>query len=290
MTTRATRGNWAARIVHSATFTTVIVTTIVVNAAILGLSTYESIDDRFGRGLTIANGVCLGIFVVELCIRFAAYWPRPREFFRDGWNVFDLVVIGAAFVPGVRENSTLLRIVRLLRVVRIVRLLPDLRVLLLGVWRSILPLVSIGAVTLMLLFAYGMAGWVFFADELPEQWGNIGRAMLTLFVMLTLEDFPRYMEDAMAIHPWAWIYFVSFILLAAFVVVNLLIAIVLNAMEEARELERRHLLREKHGADEPPELDPEARAHVLQRIAILRAALEDLEVELAVGEEEPEPG
>ena len=123
-----------------------IVTTIVVNAAILGLSTYESIDDRFGRGLTIANGVCLGIFVVELCIRFAAYWPRPREFFRDGWNVFDLVVIGAAFVPGVRENSTLLRIVRLLRVVRIVRLLPDLRVLLLGVWRSILPLVSIGAV------------------------------------------------------------------------------------------------------------------------------------------------
>ncbi len=201
MPTHATKGNWAARIVHSPSFTTVIVTTIVVNAAILGLSTYESIDDRFGRGLTIANGVCLGIFVVELCIRFAAYWPRPREFFRDGWNVFDLVVIGAAFVPGVRENSTLLRIVRLLRVVRIVRLLPDLRVLLLGVWRSILPLVSIGAVTLMLLFAYGMAGWVFFGDELPEQWGNIGRAMLTLFVMLTLEDFPRYMEDAMAVAP-----------------------------------------------------------------------------------------
>ncbi len=70
---------------------------------------------------------------------------------------------------------------------------------------------------------------------------------------------------------------------------NLLIAIVLNAMEEARELERRHLLREEHGADEPPALDPEARAHVLQRIAVLRAALEDLEVELAVGEEEPEP-
>ncbi|MGH3028874.1 MAG: ion transporter, partial [Gaiellaceae bacterium] len=141
----------------------------------------------------------------------------------------------------------------------------------------------------MLLFVYGMAGWIFFGDELPEQWGNIGRAMLTLFVMLTLEDFPNYMDEAMRdVDRWAWIYFVSFILLAAFIVVNLLIAIVLNAMEEARELHRRHLLREEHGADEPPALDPEARAHVLQRIAILRAALEDLEVELAVGDDEPE--
>jgi voltage-gated sodium channel len=273
--------------VASPVFTTVIVTTIAVNAVVLGMLTYDSVDERFGRGLVITNAVCLGIFVVELCIRFSAYWPRPREFFRDGWNVFDLVVIGAALVPGVRENSTLLRIVRLLRLLRVVRLLPDLRVLLLGVWRSILPLVSIGAVTLMLLFVYGMAGWIFFGDQLPEQWGNIGRAMLTLFIMLTLEDFPRYMEEAMAVAPWAWIYFVSFILLAAFIVVNLLIAIVLNAMEEARELHRRHLLREEHGADEPPALDPEARAHILQRIAILRAALEDLEIELAVGDDEP---
>ena len=195
------------------------------------------------------NAVCLAVFIVELLVRIASYWPRPWEFFRYGWNIFDFVVIAAAFVPGIRQNSTLLRLVRLLRIVRIVRVLPDLRVLLLGVWRSVPPLASIGAVTAMILFVYGMVGWILFADELPDQWGNIGRAMLTLFVMLTLEDFPVYMAEAMDVEPWAWVYFVSFILVAAFIVLNVLIGVVLNSMEEARELERRRALRERYGVD-----------------------------------------
>jgi voltage-gated sodium channel len=115
-----------------------------------------------------------------------------------------------------------------------------------------------------------MVGWVLFADDLPEQWGNIGRAMLTLFVMLTLEDFPVYMADAMEIHSWAWIYFVSFILVAAFIVLNVLIGIVLNSMEEARELERRR------------PVGPDEVAPVAERIAILRSALDELERELHV--------
>ena len=171
------------------------------------------------------------------------------EFFRNGWNVFDFVVIAIAFVPGVRESSTLLRLARLARVVRIVRLFPDLRVLLAGVWRSIPPLFAIGLATAMLLFVYGMVGWSLFHDELPDDWGNIGRAMLTLFVMLTLENFPVYMDAGMEVHPWSWVYFVSFILIAAFVVINVLIGIVLNSMEEAREEERRRAVRERLGAE-----------------------------------------
>ena len=187
-----------------------------------------------GRALDLLNAACLAVFVVELVIRIASYWPRPWRFFRDGWNIFDFVVVAAAFVPGIRQNTTLLRLARLLRVVGIVRLLPDVRVLLLGIWRSIPPLASIGAVTAMILFVYGMVGWIWFGDELPEQWGNIGRAMLTLFVMLTLENFPVYMDAAMDVEPWAWLYFVSFILVAAFIILNVLIGVVLNSMEEAR--------------------------------------------------------
>ena len=221
--------------------------------------------------------------MVELLIRIGAYWPRPWVFFRSGWNVFDFVVIGAAFVPGIRQNTTLLRLVRLLRVVRIVRVLPDLRVLLFGVWRSVPPLASIGAVTAMILFVYGMVGWILFGDELPDQWGNIGRAMLTLFVMLTLENFPVYMDAAMDIEPWAGVYFVSFILVAAFIVLNVLIGIVLNSMEEARELDRRRALRERYGVTRPSPVDPEAHAHVSERIAILRRALDELGLELVIG-------
>ncbi len=283
------RGNNAARIVDSAPFTAVIVGTIAVNAVVLGLQTYEGLEDRWGSLLLGINAACVAVFVVELCIRIAAYWPRPREFFRNGWNVFDFVVIGATFVPGISGHSTLLRLVRLLRVVRIVRVLPDLRVLLLGMWRSVPPLASIAAVTAMILFVYGMVGWVLFADELPEQWGNIGRAMLTLFVMLTLEDFPTYMADAMDVYPWAWLYFVSFILVAAFIVLNVLIGIVLNSMEEARELERRQAIRDAHrGRDGAGAVDPEAHAHVVERIAILRTALDDLELQLALGSQPAE--
>jgi voltage-gated sodium channel len=283
------RRNVAARIVDSNLFTIVVVATIAVNAVVLGLQTYEGLENEWGTVLDAINASCVAVFVVELLTRIASYWPRPWEFFRSGWNIFDFVVVGATFVPGVAENSTLLRLARLLRVVRIVRVLPDLRVLLRGVWRSVPPLTSIGAVTAMIIFVYGMVGWILFADELPERWGNIGRAMLTLFVMLTLENFPVYMDEALEVHRWAWIYFVSFILVAAFIVLNVLIGVVLNSMEEARELERREAIRERYrGRAAGAVIDPDAHAPVVERIAILRSALDELELELALDSAPPE--
>lgn len=277
--------NRLAAIVDASWFTSAILAVIVVNAIALGLETYPGIDARWGDALVLVNEVCLAIFVVELGLRLGSYLPRPLGFFRDGWNVFDFVVIGAAFVPGVRESATLLRIVRLARVVRVVRFLPDVRVLLAGVYRSVPPLFSIGLLTAMLLFFYGMIGWTLFHEELPKDWGTIGRAMLTLFVMLTLENFPTYMDAGMEVHPWSWVYFVSFVLIAAFIVINVLIGIVLNSMEEAREAERRQAVRDRLGVEgEPSDLvDVEAHAPVVERIALLRAALDELEVELSTG-------
>jgi voltage-gated sodium channel len=281
--------NAAARIVESNAFTIVVVATIAVNAVVLGLQTYDGVVDRWGSTLDAINAACVGVFIVELLTRIASYLPRPWEFFRNGWNVFDFIVIGVTFVPGIAENSTLLRLARLGRVVRIVRVLPDIRVLLRGVWRSVPPLASIGAVTAMILFVYGMVGWILFADDLPEQWGNIGRAMLTLFVMLTLENFPVYMDAAMDVHPWAWLYFVSFILVAAFIVLNVLIGVVLNSMEEAREHERRQAIRDRYGVrGTAAVVDPDAHAPVVERIAMLRNALDELEVELALDSAPPE--
>ena len=261
------------RIVGSQLFDTLIIAVILANAVVLGLQTYPDRVARDGDTLDLLNEVFLGIFVVELLLRIGSYGRRPQDFFRSGWNIFDFVVIAAAFVPGVRDSSTLLRLARLARVVRIVRLLPDLRVLLQGVLRSLPPLFSMTMLVTLLLFVYGMIGWLLFGEELPEEWGNIGAAMLTLFVMLTLENFPAYMDAGMSVHPWAWIYFVTFVLIAAFMVLNVLIGIVLNSMEEARELERRRAL----GADVDDDISP---APVAERIALLRAALTELEDEL----------
>jgi voltage-gated sodium channel len=260
-------------IIHSHAFDGVILVVIVANAVVLALQTYPDVVRRHGDTLNLLNDVFLGIFVVELTLRLISYGRRPQGFFRNGWNVFDFVVVTAAFVPGIRESTTLLRLARLLRVVRIFRVLPDLRILVVGVVRSLPPLLSMTLLVTVVLFLYGMIGWLLFSDELPENWGTIGAAMLTLFVMLTLENFPIYMEDGMDVHPWSWVYFVSFILLAAFMILNVLIGIVLNSLEEARELERRRGLGIGHDDDIAP-------APVAERIAMLRAALTELEDEL----------
>ncbi len=266
------------RLVDSTAFNTAIIAVIVANAVVLGLQTYPGVVDRHGDTLELLNSVFLGVFVVELALRIGSFGRRPDGFFRSGWNAFDFVVIAAAFVPGIRDSSTLLRLARLARVVRVVRLLPDVRVLITGVFRSLPPLLSMALLTTVILFVYGMVGWLLFADDLPDEWGTIGDAMLTMFILLTLENFPAYMGRGMDVHPWSWLFFVSFVLVAAFIVLNVLIGIVLNSMEEARELERRKAL--GIGAGEGPP------APVAERIAILRAALDELEQELAANKPE----
>jgi voltage-gated sodium channel len=267
------------RLVDSSAFTAAVVAVILANAVVLGLQTYPGLERRHGDTLDLLNGIFLAFFVVEILLRLASYLPRPWRFFLDGWNIFDFVAVGLAFVPGLQRNTTVLRLARLARIVRVAHLLPDVRVLVTAVIRSLPPLASMAILTTLILFVYGMIGWQLFGAEEPQQWGTIGEAMLTLFVMLTLEDFPQYMERGMEIHPWSWVFFVSFILVAAFVVINVFIGIVLNSMEEARELERRKRLAPGDGG-----ILGVGPAPVAERIQILRAALDELEQELAAGE------
>ncbi len=263
------------RLVDSGAFNGVVLAVILGNAAVLGLQTYDQVDRRWGGTLDLLNSVLLGVFVVELGLRIASF-RRPWDFFRDAWNVFDFLVVGTAFVPGLRENSTVLRLARLARVVRIFRVLPELRILLLAIVRSVPPLGSMALLTTVILFVYGIIGWSLFGDDDPKRWGDIGEAMLTLFVMLTLENFPQHLERGRAIEPWSVIYFISFVLVAAFIVLNVLIGVVLNSMEEAREIHLRRELQER-GIEPTDE-----QVSIAARLQTLRAAIDDLETDLAL--------
>ncbi len=227
-----------SRIAGSSRFQGLIFGVIVFNALVLGLETYDGIDAAAGGLLAALNNACLAVFLVELAIRITAHGRRPQDFFRDRWNVFDFVVITAVFLPGLRQNATLLRLVRLLRIVRIISVLPDVRVLLRGMTRSLPPIASMAVLALLLIYLYGMVGWILFGADDPERWGDLGTSMLSLFVMLTLEEWPVYLRAGMEIHPWSWIYFVSYVLVAGFLLINILIGIVINAMEGARREER----------------------------------------------------
>jgi voltage-gated sodium channel len=260
------------RIAESPLFDRFILTVILANAAVLGAETYDEVDRRYGDVLHTLNNVFLGIFVVEIVIRLGAVAFNPRRYFSSSWNVFDFMVVGSAFIPGLRENTTLLRLARLLRIVRAIRLLPDLRVLVTAVWRALPGVVSLAILTLLLLFVYGMVGWLIFDEHDPQHWGDIGNAMLTLFVMLTLENLPDNLEMGRQVSEWTILYFVSFALIAAFIIFNLFIGIVISSMEEARAME---LQQAEEGED------PHAHAvRVEDRVRELRRVLDELEREL----------
>jgi voltage-gated sodium channel len=266
-----------AQIAASTRFQAFIFSVIVVNAIALGLGTYDGIEDEAGTLLTVVSEVCVGIFVIELLIRIAAYGRRPHDFFRDGWNVFDFVVITAAFAPGVRESTTLLRLARLLRVVRIVTVLPEFRIIVRGMVRSLPPLGSLALMGVLLMYVYGMVGWILFHEGDPENWGTLGESMLTLFVMMTLENWPAIMDSAQAIHSWSWAYFVTYIVLASFLLFNVVIAVVLTSMEAAREEDARLGRALRRELREAEEVIHDEREELVEAMRSLRDAVDELE-------------
>jgi voltage-gated sodium channel len=274
MRTPPDRSGRLARLVDSDRFAYVISAVIVANAIVLGLETYPDVVAVHGDLLVLLNLVFYVVFFIELVLRMASYGRRPQDFFRSGWNIFDFVIIVGALIPGIRTQAQLLRLLRLLRVVRLLRYLPDARMLLASVGKALPSMFSVFVLTILLLFVYGMVGWTLFGESLPESWGTIGQAMMTLFILLTLENFPVYLEEAQAVSPFATVFFISYVLVAAFIVFNLLIGIVIGSMEKAREAEADALAREN-------QQDP--RADAALRLAEIRAALDALEGDLRRG-------
>ena len=231
------RIKWLARIVYSSQFELVIAFIILVNAVSLALLTMPDIDPEVRKTLGELDTFALYIYLVELIMRLVSYGKRPWEFFRQGWNVFDFTIVVLSF--GVFTGETIiLRLLRIFRLIRIFRFLPEVRVLTSSVVKSLPPLMSVGVLIFLALFIYGMAGVYLFGEQLPDSWGNITLALTSLFILLTLENFPNYLEEAVEISPWALPFYLSYIFIVVFTVLNVLIGIVLNAMDEAREENR----------------------------------------------------
>lgn len=262
------------RVANANWFQNTIVVVIIGNAVLLGLETFDGLDRDHGDLLNALDRVFLAVFVAELTIRIAAYAPRVHRFFGSGWNVFDFVVVAAAFVPGLSANSTLLRLVRLARVARLVSVIPELRVIAVGFVHSLRAIGGLALLTTLIVYVYAILGWSMFHDEDPARWGDVGTAMLTLFKILTLEGWIEIYDDAATYTDWAPVYFITFILIATFVVLNMVIGVVLASLEEAR----------KTTASKRAAGDHHIPAHVVhRRIQELRAALDELDAELPEG-------
>jgi voltage-gated sodium channel len=226
--------DFARRVAENPRFQYFILGVIVIGAIVIGVETSPALTARYSAAIVAIEILIQTIFVAEISIRILACWPRPATFFRNGWNVFDFLVVAASLLPQAGAFAMVARLARLMRVTRLVSAFPELRLIIGTMVRSIPSMGHVIVLLSLLLYVYAVIGFHFFRAADPAHWGSLGAALLTLFQMLTLEGWVEIQGAVLGEHPWAWIYFSSFVLVAVFVVVNLFIAVVINNLESVK--------------------------------------------------------
>ena len=223
-------------ITGSALFRRVVVTLILINAIIVGLDTYPQIHARYGQILHLTDRIILYLFTLELVLRFLASNPR-LAFFRSGWNLFDLIIVGVSYLPS-SEFFTVARLFRILRALRTVSVSPDLQKVVNALLRSLPALGHILVLLALLMYVYAAIGTSLFGQIAPKYFGSLHQSVLTLFSIITLEGWVTVMDEVVPHMPAAWIYFVTFILFGTFVALNFVVGVIVNNLQ-AVEIEQR---------------------------------------------------
>ena len=261
-------GGRLVRMVEARWFQISIMAVIFLNAIVLGLQTSPSVDGMFGGWLERVDKWCIVVFVVELVLKMSAYRLR---FFCSGWNWFDFVVVVLSVVPDMGIFS-LARIFRVLRVFRLVSGMRHMRVILSAIMRSLPGVIWAGMLLLLVYYVYGIIGTNFFGTAFPAWFGSLGKSVYSLFQVMTLESWSMGIaRPVMERFPHAWVFFVSYILLSSFIVMNIVVGIVLNSIGDSFKAE---------GGDDKP-----AEGDLSLELAKLRRQLEVVENALAASVE-----
>lgn len=222
-------------IIESVRFQNAIMAVIVINAVIIGLETSPAIMASFGPILVTLDQIAITIFVIEILLKLLVY---RVQFFRSGWNIFDFVIVSAALLP-LGGNFAILRALRIVRAFRLISAMPKMRQVVQGLLSAI-P--SMGSVILLLGLIFYVAAVMatkLFGGSFPQWFGTVGESFYSLFQIMTLESWSMgIVRPIMEVYPWAWAFFVPFVLVTSFVVLNLFIAIIVNAMHEEADEEQ----------------------------------------------------
>ncbi len=216
--------------VESLFFERFIVAIIILNAIVLGLETMPSAMGRFGGLLHALDNAAIAIFVLEIILKLFAYRLR---FFLNGWNVFDLAIVSVALIPASQQFSVL-RALRILRALRLVSVVPSMRKVVHGLLASIPSMGSVVVLLSLIFYIFAVMATQLFGQAFPEWFGSVGASLYSLFQIMTLESWSMgIVRPVMEVFPYAWAFFVPFIMCTSFVVLNLFIAIIVTAMHEA---------------------------------------------------------
>jgi voltage-gated sodium channel len=232
---QAALGNGRGRLealVTSVPFERFIIAVILINAVTLGLETVPWVMDRFGPVLLALDNLALAIFVVEISLKLVAMGFR---FFGRAWNIFDLTIVLISLAPA-SEGFAVLRAFRILRVLRLMSMLPSMRVVVQALLEAIPGMGSVLALLSLVFYVFAVMATKLFGTSFPEWFGSIGASLYSLFQVMTLESWSMgIVRPVMEVYPIAWLFFVPFILMTTFAVLNLFIAIIVNAMHATHE-------------------------------------------------------
>ena len=214
-----------------------VVSIIIISALLIGAKTYQ-VSDTWMLVLNILDTGITVIFLVEILIRFMATADK-RRFFHNGWNVFDTLVVVISLIPVEHSETAMIgRLVRIFRVLRMVSIIPELRMLLNSLLRALPQLGYVILLMFIIYYIYAAIGTTLFSHINPVLWGDISICMLTLFRVMTFEDWTDVMYETMDVYPLSWMYYLSFIFLTTFAFLNMVIGIVVNVLEDEHAREK----------------------------------------------------
>ena len=251
-------------LIESRGFQGLVLGLIFLNAITLGLESDASIVERHGKLLHAIDAAVLAVFVFELVLRLLVH---RLAFFRDAWSLFDLAIVLLALVPAMGPFAVL-RALRILRALRLVSMVPSMRRVVEALLGALPGMASIGALLALLLYVAGVLATKLFGALAPEYFGALDRSLFTLFQVMTLEGWADIARPLMAERSWAWFFFVAYILVSTFAVLNLFIAVVVNAMQEQVNAD---MLRAEDASEQAARRE---RAEILAELRALRARLE----------------
>ena len=217
------------RIKENSLFQGLVICIIILSALLLGTSTFDLNPQVLGVLIFLDYFITI-FFCIEILIRFIAEKDK-KQFFQDGWNIFDTIIVTFSLVPA-GESALLLRLVRIFRVLRLISFIPELRMLIEALIKSLSKLFYVCLLLFIILYIYAVFGSMAFSEADPERWGDLGVALITLVQVLTLSSWEQVMLPLQEQISWTWIYFYSFIALGSITFLNLIIAVLVNVMSD----------------------------------------------------------
>ncbi|MAD76398.1 MAG: ion transporter [Rheinheimera sp.] len=238
---------------------------ILLNAVLLGLETSNAIMQAVGPALLLFDKIILAVFVLEIGLRI---YVHRLAFFKDGWSIFDFIVVGIALVPA-SGPFAVLRALRVLRVLRVLTFVPSMRKIVGALIKSLNGMLSIAMVLALIYYVAAVMVTKLFGEAFPEWFGSLGASLYTLFQIMTLESWSMGIaRPVIAEFPYAWAFFVPFILIATFTMLNLFIAVIVNAVQSMHDEEHK----EEHDADQATQQQLLLQMQLLQQeLAALRS-------------------